>query len=158
MHQLWRQGLLLDGLAPAILVFALEMLLELQGLLPDRGLGIAASTVVMGRRLVLVLGIKLLVLLRSLVFTALLLLANLPDPGKSGFRVSCRDGGGKLIVTLQSVESAISRPLDVHNSQARPTLSANTLLQLWQTISRIFLVFFRKPGWKTGVASSMWPK
>jgi hypothetical protein len=130
MRQLWRQGLLLDGLATAILVFALEVLLKLQCLLPDRGLGVATSTVVMGRGLVFVLRIELLVLLGRLVVAALLLLANLPDPGESSFRVSCRDGGRKFFVTLQSVESAISRPSDVHNSQARPTLSANTLLQL----------------------------
>jgi hypothetical protein len=87
----------------------LELLLELQCLLPDRGLGVATSTVIMGRGLILVLRVEFLILLRSLVLAALLLLANLPDAGKSSLRVSCRDGGRKFFVTLQPLKSAFSR-------------------------------------------------
>ncbi len=43
-------------------------------------------------------------------------------------------------------EVSISGDVARRPRQCRLTLSANTLLQLWQTISRIFFTFLMKPG------------
>lgn len=102
MHQLRGQVLPLGNLWATLLVVMLVHLFQLQRLLTDLGLSVATSAMVRWWGLVLVLWVELFIFfLCRFILAALLLLTNLPDPGKASFRVSRPDSSRKLGIILE---------------------------------------------------------